>query len=185
MSLELSFCLCADKCTFRVYIDEIRVFNTGDRTLQWKADILLPEHVQRRQIFFSPDSNTLVFLVHTFKMSRDLIQLQYNAKTGKKIGETSLKSVPPRVVQCHGDWMLEDDSDGTGLRIHLNNKESGDEIHKGKEIICRVPSYLDWGEEAQIGGTHLFLVTANRGVVILKLPPNVDEDAFSVEDGSS
>lgn len=158
---------------------EICVFKTVNQTLQWKANIFQPKDVEHHYKFFSPDSQTLVFLIHGGGKSHEWMQLQYNADTGTKIDEKFLSGVSPRVA--HFNWMLENYSDGAGVGIPLERfyfEKSGEGIRKGKEVICRTSANLEWREQAQIGGTHLFLATAKRGVVVLNLLPKVGEDAF-------
>jgi len=102
------------------------------------------------------------------------MQQQYNADSGAKIGEKPLSGVSSRVT--HYNWMLENFPNDAGLGIPFDHfvhtkKTSGEGVFQGHAMICQVPAYLGWEEQAQVGGTHLLLATAEHGVVLLKVSP--------------
>jgi len=43
-------------------------------------------------------------------------------------------------------------------------------IYLGRKYVGKVPSFLEWREQAQIGGTHLFLMSDNHDMVVLRAP---------------
>jgi len=93
---------------------------------------------------------------------------QYNAGTGEMVSDQPVKDMSPRVP--HFD--LEQNNHfagGIGAGVQRNYKIRRQSVmYFGNEEICKIPRDLTWEEQAQVGGTHLFLASAKYGMIILK-----------------
>jgi len=90
-------------------------------------------------------------------------QQQFSAETGKVLNKGPVENMSLLVV--HFNWNRSLGADEIGIPCNHSGM-----IYQGHESIGRIPCYLEWKEQAQIGGTHLFLMSTNHGVVIFRAP---------------
>jgi len=153
--------------------DVVYVFKAVNQEFQL-AYRLKPTYTGLSSAFFSPDSMILVLLPFENRSHKGKwMQYHYNAETGTAMSSEYVERVSSRVA--HFNWMLGRAFDAAGLGIPFENPSDerdgpGPTIYQGQETICRIPPYLEWLEQAQIGGTHLFLVSPKHGMVVLKMP---------------
>jgi len=132
--------------------------------LQWAAtqmDFLI------RYATFSPDSQ--IYAVH-MSDDTDVYQRWWeerSAETGARISKARVPNVYPETA--NGYLAHTRGSNHGGLRVP--NIYQG--IFYGREEVSLIPDQAEWTEQAQIGDTHLVLVSSTHGVIILKAPQDV------------
>ena len=160
-------------CPSDISTDVVYVFKAVNQEFQL-AYCLKSTYTGLSRAFFSPDSKTLVLLPFEKRSHKGKwMQHQYNAETGTATSSEYVERVSSRVA--HFNWMLSRAFDAAGLGVPFENPSDerdgpGPTIYQGQQTICRIPPYLEWLEQAQIGGTHLFLASPKHGMVVLKMP---------------
>ena len=100
---------------------------------------------------------------------------RYNAETGEMLDKGNDYDLPhfnPQIIHFVA-----------GIGIH-GYQYDDTVMFRGEEMLCQIPTSLTWEEQAQIGGSHMFLASAKHGLIVLKVPrrPHVD-DAHSLDIG--
>jgi len=96
---------------------------------------------------------------------------QYNAGTGEMVSNQPVEDISPRVPYFD---LKQNNHFAGGIGISVEEDDEGQRhkvMFQGDEEICKIPANLTWEEQAQVGGTHLFLASAKHGMIILKAPP--------------
>jgi len=146
---------------------------------QWRANVVWP--IERT--LFSPDSRT--YVIYTIQGADRYWWEEYSTTTGTKINEAHTQSDSPKGAQIA--W-----AQSRGYQTGLNVLEPFGEIFYREEVVCLVPDEVKWTEQAQIGDTHLVIMSPTHGVIIMKAPQDVHSFSadfttpeFALEDGCS
>ena len=92
---------------------------------------------------------------------------EYSAETGTKISEAlAPPDVSPKTDQLN--WTR---PKGCQVGLGIFNKSGG--VFYRKERVCTIPFKVEWTEQAQIGDTHLVIMSPTHGVIIMKAPQDV------------
>jgi len=79
---------------------------------------------------------------------------------------------------AHFNWTYfgSGEPDGSvGIPFDQDNVASGSQnifrtLPGGRHFLCRTPPYHKWDQQAQVGGTHLFLASSIHGMLVIKIP---------------
>jgi len=92
-------------------------------------------------------------------------------------GTLSSEPVSLRVAQFNLNRIFHSDSNKTYLGIQRDNLPGRNEIDRITprkcEPVCWIPDYLVWDQQAQVGGTHLFLASTDQEMIVIKVPEDI------------
>ena len=137
-----------------------QIFQTADGMFQWRTDI----HWPIIHTTFSPDSRT--YVMHTTRYPSEHWWEEYIASTGAKIGEAYASNASLKTMQVN--W-----AQSKGYQAVLGILNRDNEIFCRKERVCSIPDQVEWTEQAQVGDTHLVIMSPTHGVIIMKAPQDV------------
>jgi len=90
----------------------------------------------------------------------------YTAETGTKVNKAYAPHPSWKTVQI--DWAR-----SKGYQEGLVILDGSNAILYGEERVCWIPDGVEWTEQAQIGDTHLVIMSPTHGVIIMKAPQDV------------